>query len=166
MYAEIIDNAVVRTYAMLPEGYRNISNFNALSNEQLQDLSWAGITDAKFYPYNPANPPANTCCYDVEYVIDNDNKVVNSNIIINEVPATSASAVQLRLAFIQNNISLSVIENALDNISDPILKEQMRVVWEYEIVLYKDHQLISILAQALSLSSEQIDNIFNQASKL
>lgn len=166
MYAEIIDNTVTRTYAMLPEGYRNISNFNALSNEQLQDLSRAGITDAKFYPYNPPNPPTNTCCYDIEYVVDNDNKVVNANIVINEVAATSASASQIRLAFIQNNISLTTIENILNNISDTILREQLRVVWEYEIVLYKNHQLITILAQALSLSQEQVDNIFNQASKL
>lgn len=41
-YVFVINNEIVSTPAILPDNYKNISNFFALSDEQVSDLSWSG----------------------------------------------------------------------------------------------------------------------------
>jgi len=81
------------------------------------------------------------------------------------VPET-ISARQVRLWLIDNNISLSNVESAIDTISDEKLREKTRVEWEYAPYIERNHPLINSLAQYLGLTSEQIDQGFIQASQL
>ena len=41
-YVIVINNEIVSTPAPLPNNYKNISNFFALPDDQLVDLSWSG----------------------------------------------------------------------------------------------------------------------------
>lgn len=82
-----------------------------------------------------------------------------------QVPA-NISARQVRLWLLQNGISLNQVENAIDTINDPLLRESTRVEWEYAPYIERNHPLIDSLAQYLGLTSEQIDQGFIVASQI
>lgn len=67
---------------------------------------------------------------------------------------------QLRIALIQNGISLSLIEAQIDGISDPAQKEIARAEWEYALEIKKQHPLVSMIASSLNLTQKQVDDIF------
>jgi hypothetical protein len=81
------------------------------------------------------------------------------------VPET-ISARQVRLWLIQNGILLSQVEDAINTITDPLLRESTRVEWEYAPYIERNHPLIESLAQYLGLTPEQIDQGFVIASQL
>ena len=81
------------------------------------------------------------------------------------VPQT-ISARQIRLWLIQNNIPLSSIDSAIDTITDPTVRDSIRVEWEYAPYVERHHPWINNLGSLLDLSSEQIDLAFIQASQL
>jgi hypothetical protein len=81
------------------------------------------------------------------------------------VPET-ISARQVRLWLIQNGILLSQVEDAINTITDPLLRESTRVEWEYAPYIERYHPLIDSLAQYLGLTSEQIDQGFIDASQI
>jgi hypothetical protein len=167
MYAEIINNNVANIYETLPENFRNISNFHVLSNDQLIDLSWAGHTDVKFYPCEPFIIPQDDYNYEPSYGIDENNKTVSVTLTQTSLKVPdSITATQIRLWLVSNNISLSSVETAINNISDPLLREQTRVQWEYAPYIERHHPLLASLGAALGLNSDQIDFAFIQASKL
>jgi hypothetical protein len=78
----------------------------------------------------------------------------------------NVSARQIRLWLIDNNISLSSVENAINGIVDEKLREKTLVEWEYAPYIERNHPLIEALASSLGLTSEQIDQGFIQASVL
>ncbi len=78
----------------------------------------------------------------------------------------SISPRQIRLWFIQNNIPLSTIETAINNIEDSILRETTRVEWEYSPYVERNHPMINTLGAALGLTPEMIDQAFITASSL
>ena len=41
-YVLVVNNEIVSSPAPIPQNYKNISNFYALSDEELADLSWSG----------------------------------------------------------------------------------------------------------------------------
>ena len=49
-YAEVFKDEVVRIYDSLPISWKNVSNFDALSEEHRLDLNWAGYPDTSFLP--------------------------------------------------------------------------------------------------------------------
>lgn len=73
---------------------------------------------------------------------------------------------QIRLWFIQNNIPLSSVENAIASIEDDIVRETTQVEWEYSPYVERNHPMINTLGSVLGLSPEQIDQAFIQASVL
>jgi hypothetical protein len=81
------------------------------------------------------------------------------------IPET-ISARQVRLWLIQNGILLSQVEDAINTITDPLLRESTRVEWEYAPYIERNHPLIESLAQYLGLTPEQIDQGFVIASQL
>jgi hypothetical protein len=81
------------------------------------------------------------------------------------VPPT-ISARQVRLWLIDNDISLTAVEAAIDTIVNEKLREKTKVEWEYAPYIERNHPLIESLAQYLGLSSEQIDQGFITASQL
>lgn len=81
------------------------------------------------------------------------------------VPET-ISARQVRLWLIDNDISLTSVEAAIDTIVNEKLREKTRVEWEYAPYIERNHPLIESLAQYLGLTSQQIDQGFIDASQL
>lgn len=76
------------------------------------------------------------------------------------------SARQIRLWLVDNNISLSSVETAINGIVDEKLREKTLVEWEYAPYVERNHPLLDTLGEVLGLSSEQIDTAFAQASQL
>jgi hypothetical protein len=81
-YAQIQNDTIVEIHNKLPSSWNNISNLDALTQEQLSDLSWSGNDGVKFYPVEEASRPEFDPLYkinDPEYTIDDINhKVVQS----------------------------------------------------------------------------------------
>jgi len=78
----------------------------------------------------------------------------------------NVSARQIRLWLIDNNISLTSVENAINGIVDEKLREKTLVEWEYAPYIERNHPLIEALANSLGLTTEQIDQGFIEASIL
>lgn len=81
------------------------------------------------------------------------------------VPET-ISARQVRLWLIDNDISLTSVEAAIDTIVNEKLREKTKVEWEYAPYIERNHPLIESLAQYLGLTAAQIDQGFIDASQL
>jgi hypothetical protein len=80
-----------------------------------------------------------------------------------EIPQT-ISARQIRLWLINHNFSLSQIELAINNIEDLLIRETVRIEWEYAPYVERSHPWLIPLAQSLGLNEEQIDQAFREAS--
>lgn len=92
--------------------------------------------------------------------------VIRTWIPIPVVVPETISARQVRLWLIDNDISLTSVEAAIDTIVNEKLREKTRVEWEYAPYIERNHPLIESLAQYLGLSSAQIDQGFIDASQL
>lgn len=76
----------------------------------------------------------------------------------------SISMRQARLALLQAGL-LSSVEAAIDAIAEPA-RTAARIEWEYATEMKRDHTLIETLAVGLSLTPEQIDQLFQTAAAL
>jgi hypothetical protein len=85
--------------------------------------------------------------------------------VVASVPA-SISPRQIRLWFINNNIPLATVENAINGIEDVVLRETTKVEWEYSPYVERNHPMINNLGAILGLTPEQIDQAFITASVL
>jgi hypothetical protein len=84
-------------------------------------------------------------------------------VLINPTIPESVSARQIRLWLINNGIQLAQVENAINNIEDPITRETIKVEWEYAPYVERNHPMLVPLAQALGLTENQVDTAFIQA---
>jgi hypothetical protein len=168
MYAEIINNKVEKIHSSLPEAYNNISNLFALNNLQLSDLGWSGNENVKFYEYVPPDIcPQNFIVESVSYTIDHEQfKVYGSNNLISIPPPEFITATQIRLWLIENNFSLSNIDNLIQSIEDQKTREKVMAEWEYAPYILRNHPFISVIGSALGLDDNQIDQAFVEASKI
>jgi hypothetical protein len=82
------------------------------------------------------------------------------------LPEPRISARQVRLWLIQNNISLQSVIDAINTISDPILRDSTMVEWEYAPYIERSHPMLVSLAQTLGLNESNIDRAFIEASNL
>jgi len=94
----------------------------------------------------------------VEHYWQNGEWVVPAPII-----PESISARQIRLWLINNGFQLTQVENAINNIEDPITRETIKVEWEYAPYVERNHPMLTPLAQALGLTENQVDQAFIQA---
>jgi hypothetical protein len=92
--------------------------------------------------------------------------IVRTWIPIPAIVPENISARQVRLWLIDNDISLTSVEAAIDTILNEKLREKTRVEWEYAPYIERNHPLIESLAQYLGLTPEQIDQGFIAASRL
>lgn len=120
----------------------------------------------------------------IEELIENNNPKAESWVVAPEKPAENyswqnggwvqdqidipqtVSARQVRIWLIQHGISLSLVENAIDNIQDSVLKEITKVEWEYAPYIERNHPMLVPLAQALGLTQEQLDQAFVEAQDI
>ena len=84
-------------------------------------------------------------------------------ILINPTIPESVSARQIRLWLINNGFQLAQVEQAINSIEDPIVRETVKVEWEYAPYVERNHPMLIPLAQALGLSENQVDQAFIQA---
>lgn len=103
-------------------------------------------------------------------VVEDDGVVVNRVYLQNppevvSVPE-SVSARQIRLWLIDNNISLTSVENTINSIVNENLREKTLVEWEFAPYIERDHPLVNTLAESLGLTNEQVDQAFITASNL
>lgn len=78
----------------------------------------------------------------------------------------SISARQIRLWLINNGIQLSQVEQAIDSIEDPLVRETIKVEWEYAPYVERNHPMLVPLAQALGLTENQINIAFIEAQNI
>jgi hypothetical protein len=84
---------------------------------------------------------------------------------VEPVPA-SVSARQIRLWLVSHDIPLATIDAAIDSISGTVLREGVRVEWEYAPVIERFHPWLVPLAAALGLDEAAVDQAFREASTL
>ena len=79
-YAEIYNDEIVKFHSSLPGGWKNISGFNALSDLEVSDLTWAGYSGYRFYPVTEQSyPTVERRFYEIQglnYSIDHESKTV------------------------------------------------------------------------------------------
>jgi hypothetical protein len=83
----------------------------------------------------------------------------------NNIPE-NISARQVRIWLLQHGISLQQVENAIDTIQDPVLRDITKVEWEYAPYIERNHPMLVPLAQALGLTQEQLDQAFIEAKNI
>lgn len=73
---------------------------------------------------------------------------------------------QLRLALVMNGIALSDVESAIAVIEDAQQRAIAEIEWEYATRFERTHPLIDQLGEALGLTPEQIDDMWQEAANL
>lgn len=73
------------------------------------------------------------------------------------------SARQIRLWLIQHGFQLSQIDLAIDSIPDQMVRETVKIEWEYAPYIERTHPWLTPLAESLGLTPEQIDQAFVEA---
>jgi hypothetical protein len=146
-----------------------ILNNGVLISGPVSDINL--LSEAGYYTVRNDGPPQpeNTTEDVDQRVINFDKPYVDiSRVWVVEpvVIPDNISARQIRLWLIDNNISLSSVENAINGIVDEKLREKTLVEWEYAPYIERNHPLIEALAASLGLTSEQIDQGFIEASQL
>lgn len=76
------------------------------------------------------------------------------------------SARQIRLWLIDHGFTLSQVEEAINTIEDPVVREKTLVEWEYAPYVEKSHTLLLQLASILNLTEQEVDMAFIEASTL
>lgn len=95
----------------------------------------------------------------------NDDCVWNNGewIVLEQAVPDTISARQIRLWLLQNNISLQMVDDAINIIENTTLRDSVKIEWEYAPYVEKNHPMLVPLAQALGLTEEDINNCFIQA---
>lgn len=76
------------------------------------------------------------------------------------------TARQIRLGLLQNGISTTTVEAAIDAIPDEVEREAAKIEWEYASQFLRTHPLIDQIGAALDLTPEQMDAMWEAASEL
>ena len=145
-----------------------LSNGTVITGENFDD---SVLIDAGYLTVRSDSPPQpeNTTEDENSRVVNIDSPyvdVIRTWIPIPVVVPETISARQVRLWLIDNDISLTSVEAAINTIVNEKLREKTRVEWEYAPYIERNHPLIESLAQYLGLSSAQIDQGFIDASQL
>jgi len=84
-----------------------------------------------------------------------------------EIPVPQTiTATQIRLWLVSHGISMTQIYTIISQITDPLIKAQIEVQWEYAPYVERNHPMINTLGASLGLDSDQIDQAFREASSL
>ena len=82
------------------------------------------------------------------------------------LPISRVSARQIRLWLINNNISLQSVNEAINSIEDPTVRDSVLIEWEYAPYIESNHPMLVPLAEKLGLTSSDISIAFNEAKYL
>ena len=76
------------------------------------------------------------------------------------------SARQARLWLIRNGITLATVDQTIGAIPDAMLRESVRVEWEYGTEVHRTSQFVAQLGDKLGLTSERLDAAFREAATI
>ena len=76
------------------------------------------------------------------------------------------SARQIRLWLITNNISMEMVDAAINSITDTDIRDTIRIEWEYAPYIERTHPWLVPMAAALGFSENQIDQAFRESINL
>lgn len=88
---------------------------------------------------------------------------MNQQAVDDSVP-TNVSARQIRLWLIRQGVQLAQVDAAIDAIPDPLVRDSVRVEWEYAPYIERAHPMLPAIAQALGLAEADIDRAFLEAA--
>ena len=77
----------------------------------------------------------------------------------------SISPRQIRLALLGAGVTSQMILDSLNSLDEP-LRSMALIEWEYSSFFARDHQLIPGVASSLGWTSEQLDQLWIQASRI
>ncbi len=87
------------------------------------------------------------------------------------IPNTQVSPIynvtprQMRIALVMSGISLSTIDAMIDTLPEPN-KSVAKITWEYSVEFQRNNALLTSMAPALGLTSDQVDQLFALAATL
>lgn len=81
-------------------------------------------------------------------------------------PSAPLTARQLRLGLVINGIMLDQVESTIAGINDPQTRSVAQIEWEYASQFERAHPLIAKVAEALGLSDERVNEMWDAAKSL
>lgn len=102
--------------------------------------------------------------YEWDRSLENQDEIINLIGYILGVPE-KITAKQIRLGLLGFGVSIQNIELTINKMPEP-QKSQALITWEYATIFERENPMIADLGSQLGLTSEQIDYLFMEASKL
>lgn len=78
------------------------------------------------------------------------------------VPA-SVSMAQARIALARAGISESTVDALIETLPDSLAKTEARIWWQRSNEVQRAHPVVALMAPALGLDTEELDNLFREA---
>ena len=80
-----------------------------------------------------------------------------------EVGSAPITRRQLRLTLVRNGISLAGVDSAIAAMPEGLPKEEAQIEWADATTFNRDHPTLLLIAQALGLTEQQIDAMWEEA---
>ena len=159
--ALIQDDTLIDTFTSIPRSFNGWSGYQNLSpNIHYRD----GFRQVQELPNcEPGFEATN-----IEWTIEND--IVIFTWDCEEIPPEppqipeEVTRRQFRIALILAGIELSDVEDALNNIEDPVERAIALVEWNDALTFKRNHTLIISFAPMFNLTQEDLDQLFLTAS--
>lgn len=130
------------------------SQLKEIDDNLVEQWRLSGNPKYEYYIKAPEKPSENAVWNEGQWIIPEP-----------EVPS-NVSARQVRIWLIQNGISLQQVENAINSMEDPVLREITRVEWEYAPYIERSHPMLVPLSSLLGLTQAQLDQAFIEAQNI
>lgn len=79
------------------------------------------------------------------------------------VPA-SVSMAQARIALARAGVSESTVDSLIEALPDGLTKTEARIWWQRSNEVQRAHPVVALMAPALGLDTEELDNLFREAA--
>lgn len=79
---------------------------------------------------------------------------------------TRVTDAQIRLWLVRRGIELSQVSTAISSLSDAMIRAEAEVMWERALYIERNHPLVTVIADLLNMSSEEIDQAFREAVQI
>ena len=89
----------------------------------------------------------------------------NPDILVMQVPEKISRA-QALLQLLEDGITASAVQSAIDAIPDELTKAKANIYWNESNEFYRNHPLIGQIGLAIGLTDEELDEMFLNATKL
>lgn len=126
--------------------------YNPTTGELIQTntpADWMGVTELQ---PPKLNPQTQSCMF-------RDGRWWIEDAIEAKFVPPQVSMRQARLALLEQGL-LNKVQSAIDAISDDVQRQRAQIEWEFATTVDRNSELVGMLAQGLSLNSQQLDDLF------